>query len=81
MPWPSVAFERQLHLGVGAQGRVATLDNAFTHKEAFNLSERDGCEIISRVARCVRQWRGYFEQYGLAGTRAVEVRGVPLIPV
>lgn len=67
MPRPSVAFERQLHLGVGAQGRAATLDNALTHKEAFNLSDRDACEIISRIARCVRQWCTYFEQYGLAG--------------
>lgn len=66
MPRPSVAFERQLHLGIGAQGRAATLDNALTHKEAFNLSERDACELISRIARCTRQWRMYFEQYGLA---------------
>ena len=66
MPRPSVSFERQLHLGVGSQGRSATLDNALTHKEAFNLSDRDACEIISRVARCVRQWRTYFEQYGVA---------------
>lgn len=66
MPKPSVAFERQLHLGVGAQGRTATLDNAMTHKEAFNVSEREACEIISRIWRCVRQWRMYFEQYGVA---------------
>lgn len=65
MPNPSVAFERQLHLGVGEQGRAATLDNAMTHKEAFNVSDRDACEIISRVWRCVRQWRMYFEQYGV----------------
>ena len=67
LPRPSVAFERQLHLGVGAQGRAANLDNAMTHKEAFSLSERDACEIISRISRCVRQWRMYFEQYGLIG--------------
>jgi serine/threonine-protein kinase HipA len=67
MPRPSYAFERQLHLGVGAQGRAATLDNAMTHKEAFSLPDRDACEIISRISRCVRQWRMYFEQYGVAG--------------
>lgn len=67
MPKASVSFERQLHLGVGAQGRAATLDNAMTHKEAFSLSERDACEIISRTWRCVRQWRMYFEQYGVGG--------------
>jgi serine/threonine-protein kinase HipA len=67
MPKASIAFERQLHLGVGAQGRAATLDNAMTHKEAFSLSERDACEIICRIWRCVRQWRMYFEQYGVPG--------------
>jgi serine/threonine-protein kinase HipA len=67
MPKASIAFERQLHLGIGAQGRAATLDNALTHKEAFSLSERDACEIISRTSRCVRQWAMYFEQYGVRG--------------
>ncbi len=67
MPQASVAFERQLHLGVGAQGRAATLDNAMTHREAFSLSDRDACEIISRTSRCVRQWAMYFEQYGVRG--------------
>lgn len=71
MPRPSVASERQLHLGVGAQGRAATLDNAMTQKEAFNVSERDAYEIISRVWRRVRQWRMYFEQYGV-GARDIE---------
>lgn len=62
MPKAGIAFERQLHLGVGAQGRAATLDNAIAHKEAFTLSERDACDVISRTSRW---WGVYFEQCGV----------------
>lgn len=67
MPRPSVAFERQLHLGVGRQGRAATLDNAMTAREAFSLSTTDAVEVISTIWRHVREWRVYFEQYGVSG--------------
>jgi serine/threonine-protein kinase HipA len=35
MPRASLAFERRLHLGVGPEGRTATLDNAFAGRETF----------------------------------------------
>lgn len=65
MPRPSLAFERQLHLGVGLQGRAATLDNAMTAKEAFSLSETEAAAVITEVWTRVREWRVYFEQYGV----------------
>lgn len=65
MPRPSLAFERQLHLGVGQQGRTATLDNAMTAKEAFSLSETEAAAVIAEVWTRVREWRVYFEQYGV----------------
>ena len=65
MPRPSLAFERQLHLGVGKQGRSATLDNAMTAKEAFSLSETEAVTVIAEVWERVREWRVYFEQYGV----------------
>ncbi len=66
MPKPAISSERKLHLGVGTQGRAATLDNAISQTEKFMLSERDATEIISRVWTGVRQWRLYFEEYGVA---------------
>jgi serine/threonine-protein kinase HipA len=66
MPRPGLAFERQLHLGIGQQGRAATLDNAMTAKEAFSLSERDATEVIEEVWSQVREWRVYFEQYNVS---------------
>jgi serine/threonine-protein kinase HipA len=68
MPRPSLAFERQLHLGVGLKGRAATLDNAMTTKEAFSLSEKEAAVVIAEVWQQVHEWRVYFEQYGVPAT-------------
>jgi serine/threonine-protein kinase HipA len=64
LPRPSVAFERQLHLGVGPQGRAATLDNAFAAREMFTLSPADAASAIATMWAKVREWRVYFESYG-----------------
>jgi len=49
MPRPTVSTERYLFLGVGQSGRLATLDNAMTAKEMFNLSTRDAAAIIMQI--------------------------------
>ncbi|MCW1776806.1 HipA domain-containing protein [Pantoea ananatis] len=40
VPRPSGGSERFLHLGIGAQGRLSTLDNALTHCARFALTPR-----------------------------------------
>lgn len=65
MPRPSLAGDRFQHLGVGAAGRVATLDNALSAHNAFTLSERDAAAAIDEVWRVVRQWRMHFERFGV----------------
>lgn len=65
MPRPAVATERYLHLGVGPQGRLATLDNALAAHARFTLSQARACELISQVWAVVREWRVYFDQYGV----------------
>jgi serine/threonine-protein kinase HipA len=62
MPRPSVASERRLHLGVGPEGRAATLDNAFRSREQFTLSSEDAASIIARVWATVREWKVHFEE-------------------
>lgn len=64
MPRPTVATERYLFLGVGQSGRLATLDNAMTAKEMFNLSAREAAAIIAHVWDKVREWKTYFEKFG-----------------
>lgn len=65
MPRPSLAHERLLHLGVGPQGRHATLDNALAAHEAFTLSENDAALVIAEVWREVREWRVWFEGFSV----------------
>ncbi len=66
MPRASLASERLLHLGVGPEGRAATLDNALAAHAAFTLSEREAAAAIDDVWRVVRQWRMHFERFGVS---------------
>lgn len=66
MPRPGVASERQLHLGIGEQGRSATLDNAMTSCERFSLSKTDAEVVIGEIWSKVREWRVYFDDYGVS---------------
>jgi serine/threonine-protein kinase HipA len=63
MPRASLAPERRLHLGVGPQGRIATLDNAFAGREMFTLSAEVAADCIARIWKIVREWKVYFEEY------------------
>jgi serine/threonine-protein kinase HipA len=63
MPRPSLSPQRRLHLGVGPEGRLATLDNAYAGREMFTLSAEAAGESIARVWKIVREWKVYFEEY------------------
>jgi serine/threonine-protein kinase HipA len=63
MPRASLASERRLHLGVGPEGRNATLDNAFAGRETFTLSAESAAKCIAQVWKTVRGWKVYFEEY------------------
>lgn len=64
VPRPSVAFERQLHLQVGTQGKLATLDNAMSAYSAFTPQRPTAIAIIRRIWGELRQWRTAFEHMG-----------------
>ena len=63
LPRPSLSPQRRLHLGVGPEGRLATLDNAYAGREMFTLSAEAAGESIARVWKIVREWKVYFEEY------------------
>jgi serine/threonine-protein kinase HipA len=63
MPRASLASERRLHLGVGPEGRNATLDNAFAGRETFTLSSGGAAQSIARIWRTVHEWKVRFEEY------------------
>ena len=73
MPRPTLAQERYLHLGIGAQGRLATIDNAMSAYARFGLTRVRADEIVDRVWRVVREWRTYFEGYDVPGTEIEKI--------
>lgn len=66
LPAPSLATERHLHLGVGMEGRLATLANAMSSHRAFGLSREKAIAIIERIGSVVREWRVYFSEHGVS---------------
>ena len=68
VPRPSVAFERQLHLQVGSQGKLATLDNAMSAYSAFTPQRSTAIAIIRRIWGELRQWRTALEEMGAGNT-------------
>jgi len=66
VPRPMLGTERYLAIGVGAQGRLATLDNALSQCEQFGLSKPDAVEIITSIVAAVRPWRDAFEDLGVS---------------
>ncbi len=49
VPRPGLAHDRTLHLEVGAQGKLATLDNAMSFFSAFEPSRAQALAIVRRV--------------------------------
>jgi serine/threonine-protein kinase HipA len=64
-PNASAAHDRYLHLGVGPQGKFAHLDNALAAHSQFRLSEKNAAAVIAEVWEKLREWRIFFEGYGV----------------
>jgi serine/threonine-protein kinase HipA len=62
VPRPQLAQERMLHLAIGTQGRLATLDNAMSGADRFGLSPPAAARIIDREVRAMRGWREIFDR-------------------
>jgi serine/threonine-protein kinase HipA len=62
LPKPQRGTDRFLHLGVGAQGRLATLDNALSHAGKFGILPEVAQRIVDRISMEVREWRTFFER-------------------
>ncbi len=65
VPRASAALQRNLHLGVGTQGRNATLLNAMSKHAIFGLGRPSALAVIHRIWQVVHQWRTYFEEWGV----------------
>ena len=65
LPRPSHATERLLHLEVGPEGRIASIDNALASCQRFSVSTARAGQLIAEVWAVVREWRVSFERYGV----------------
>ncbi|KAF0811376.1 hypothetical protein IGB42_04142 [Andreprevotia sp. IGB-42] len=67
VPAATHAKTRHLHLGVGHQGRLATLPNAMTQHGVFGLTRPQAIDLIEQIAAVVREWKNTFETAGVDG--------------
>lgn len=68
VPRPSVSQDRRLHLNVGAEGKLANLDNAMSEYRAFVSDRPAAISIVRRVWSAVRAWKGVYEGVGATPT-------------
>jgi serine/threonine-protein kinase HipA len=73
LPKPQIAPVRRLHLGVGKQGRLATLDNAMSESGRFGLARPKAQEIVERISAITREWRTVFNQLGVSDVECDKV--------
>lgn len=64
LPMNVVATERHLHLSVGVQGRLATLDNALSKWPAYFSSREEALATMHRIWGQTRDWMQHFEKFG-----------------
>lgn len=67
VPRPGIAYERFLHLEVGLQGKLATLDNALSAYARFDLERHDAIALMAGIVATVQTWKGFFEEHGAPG--------------
>lgn len=67
VPRPGIAYERFLHLEVGLQGKLATLDNAMSAYARFDLERPDAVALMANIVARVQQWDSFFDEKGSPG--------------
>lgn len=67
VPKPQVGLERRLVLGVGPQGRNATLENALAGAAVFDLGKEEAEALVAEMRMIVAaRWEPLFEEAGLS---------------
>lgn len=74
VPRPGIAQERFLHLEVGLQGKLATLDNALSAYARFDLERHHAVALVASIVDKVQGWQPFFEQCGASGRLIDQLR-------
>lgn len=70
VPNVQISLERDLAIGVGTQGRRATLANALSRSAAFYLSKDEAKNEIQKMQSIVLEWKNHFIQSGFTVKKA-----------
>jgi serine/threonine-protein kinase HipA len=65
LPFPQTSSNRQLALGVGLDGRTATLENALSDCGAFGLTAKEAAAVVREMRKAASSWRRTFAACGL----------------
>lgn len=67
VPKPQVGLERKQVLGVGPEGRNATIGNALAGAAVFDLGGEEATEIANELKQAVSaKWEAHFEVAGIS---------------
>jgi serine/threonine-protein kinase HipA len=75
VPFPQVSLERDLAIGVGQNGRRATLHNALTDVASFGFSREEAISIARAMQGTVKQgWEHLFRNTGFTAAEIERLR-------
>src|SRR6266849_1890214 len=75
VPYPQVSLERDLAIGVGSNGRRATIKNALSEATSFGLSRQEAIALAREMQNKVKtNWEKVFQDSGLAATDIARLR-------
>ena len=75
VPFPQVSLDRDLAIGVGSNGRRATLKNALSEIASFGLSRREAVATAQAMQRKVKaNWEKLAKQIGFAAAELERMR-------
>ncbi|MBM4218270.1 MAG: type II toxin-antitoxin system HipA family toxin [Gammaproteobacteria bacterium] len=77
MPWPASGGERVQALGVGRQGRLASIENVLSDAQQFGLKPDAAAAELTRLQAVIqRDWRDAFRNAGVAARELALVERV-----
>jgi serine/threonine-protein kinase HipA len=75
VPFPQVGLERDLAIGVGREGRRATLHNALSDVASFGLSRGEAIPIVRSMQETVKaDWEDLFKTTGFTVAEIERIR-------
>jgi serine/threonine-protein kinase HipA len=75
VPYPQVSLERDLAIGVGRNGRQATLKNALSDAASFGLSQSQAVALALDAQKKVKtNWEEVFKKSGITGAELERLR-------